>query len=324
LVISEAVRCPDRVSQERWGEVSVKGMDQRQELRDFLVSRRGRLDPAGAGVTDGTARRVPGLRRGEVAAIAGVSVEYYSRLERGAIVNASTSVVESVARALQLSDAERAYLYRMVDSGSAASGKPVPRRPGGRWVPRAGLQWVLDSITEAPALVGNGRLDLMAGNRLGRAFYADMLRTTIRPANFARYQFLEPSSRDFYPEWDVMADMTVSSLRAEAGRDSSNKQLHDLVGELSTRSEEFRTRWARHDVHKHTAGVKRFNHHIVGELELRYELMELAAEDPGVAMTVYSSEPGSASAERMQLLASWAASEDAELSGQAPFMETAR
>lgn len=282
-------------------------MDNTAEVREFLMSRRAKVTPERAGLPAGANRRVPGLRRSEVAVLAGVSVEYYTKLERGAIAGASSSVLEALCRALQLTDTERAHLF---DLARAADGIPTsgrarrptsPARP-----PREGLQRTLDAITHAVAFVRNEAQDLLAVNRLGRAFYSPVIGDGGRVPNLARFQFLDPASRDFYPDWEQMAEMCVGIMRAEAGRDPQNRRLQDLVGELSTQSETFRRLWAAHDVRTHGAGTKRFHHPEVGDLVLAYEELSVTA-DPGLAMFVYTAEPGSASAERLQLLASLAA-----------------
>jgi transcriptional regulator with XRE-family HTH domain len=281
-------------------------MDNRGEVREFLMSRRARLTPEAAGIVGGANRRVPGLRRTEVAVLAGVSVEYYAKLERGAIAGASASVLDAVSRALRLDDTERAHL---LDLARAADGVPVsgrPRRRGGRpGTPRPSLEWTLAAVTDGVAFVRDARQDLLAVNELGRAFYAPVIGDGGRTPNLARFQFLDPASRDFYPDWDLFAEMCVAIMRAEAGRDPHDKGLQDLVGELSTRSETFRSLWAAHNVRTHGTGTKRFVHPVVGELSLAYEELAVTAE-PGHILMIYTAEPGSPSAERLRLLASWA------------------
>ena len=297
---------------------TVVDVDNRNEIRDFLVSRRARVTPEQAGLATHGQRRVPGLRRNEVATLAGVSVEYYAKLERGALGGVSASVLDSIARALRLDDAERTHLARLARTASGDDVLARPRRRATKtWTPRRSLQWTLDTITHGPAIVGNGRMDLLAANQLGRAFYADVLADPHRPANFARFTFLDEASHRFYPDWERMADTAVAMLRTEAGRSPHDKELHDLVGELSTRSPDFRTRWSAHDVRIHGTGTKRFHHPVVGELDLAFEGLELVAE-PGLTMTVYAAEPGSASEERLHLLASWAATEAARTSVDQP------
>lgn len=236
---------------------------------------------------------------------AGVSVEYYSRLERGNLKGASEAVLNAVARALLLDDAEVEHLHNLAraqNGGAATRGRRASRSTG----LRPGLQWVLDRITDAPAFIGNGRQDLVAANLLGRALYTDILAWGGEEPNFARFHFLAPAARQLYPEWDKLADLTVANLRTEAGRDPLNKDLHDLVGELCTRSEEFRLRWGAHDVRHHGSAVKRMRHSIAGELELAFEGFDLISE-PGLSLGLYAAEPGSATDERLRLLASWAA-----------------
>ncbi|WP_086739873.1 helix-turn-helix transcriptional regulator [Streptomyces glaucescens] len=286
-------------------------MDNRAEVREFLISRRARITPERAGLPPGSRRRVPGLRRSEVAALADVSVEYYAKLERGNLVGVSPAVLEAVARALRLDDAERAHLLHLAQAADGSDALTRPRRRAPRhWTPHRSLQWVLDAVTAGPAFVRNGRMDLLAANRLARALYSDVYAAPGNQANLARFNFLDPASRRFYPDWERAADVAVAILRTEAGRDPHDKGLHDLVGELSTRSDEFRTRWGAHDVRHHGTGTKRFHHPAVGDLTLAYEGLEMAAE-PGLTLTIYTAEPGSASEEGLRLLASWAATQEA-------------
>ena len=283
-------------------------MDNKAEVREFLMTRRARLTPDAAGITGGSSRRrVAGLRRSEVAALAGLSVEYYARIERGAIGGASASVLDALSRALQLDDTEHAHL---LDLARAVDGVPTsgrPRRKAARpAAPRISLQWALDSITDGIAFVRNQRQDLLATNELAKAFYAPVIGDGGRTPNLARFQFLDPSSREFYPDWDTFAEMCVAIMRAEAGRDPHDKGLQDLVGELSTRDETFRKLWGAHNVRTHGAGMKRFNPPVIGEVHLAYEALAITA-DPGAVLMVYTAEPGSPSAERIRLLGSWAA-----------------
>jgi len=276
------------------------------------MTRRARVTPDAAGIAAGPNRRVPGLRRGEVAILAGVSVEYYAKLERGSIAGASASVLEAVARALQLDDAERAHLF---DLARAADGIPTSGRPRRRSsrasAARPSLQWAMAAITDGVAFVRDQRQNLLAVNELGRAFYSPVIGDGGRVPNLARFQFLDPAAREFYPDWDRFAEMCVGVMRAEAGRDPHDPAMQELVGELSTRSETFRRLWAAHDVRTHGAGTKRFHHPVVGELILAYEELAITAE-PGHVMLIYTAEPGSPSAERLRLLASWAATHRTE------------
>ncbi|WP_433042058.1 helix-turn-helix transcriptional regulator [Dactylosporangium sp. CS-033363] len=278
-------------------------MSNRVEVRDFLTSRRANITPEQAGLPIAGQRRVPGLRRSEVAALAGMSVEYYAKLERGSLAGVSAGVLEAIARALHLDDAERAHLMRLAQEANGTNALIRPsRRPKPRTV-RPSLQWALDAIT-SPAIVANGRSDLLAANLLGRAMLADVFADP--NPNFARFTFLDSAARRFYPDWERFADMTVGNLRTAAGIDPHDKALHDLVGELSTRSDDFRRRWGAHNVRIHGTGVKHFHHHVVGDLTLAYETMNLQA-DPDLALTIYAAEPDSPTAHALVLLASWAA-----------------
>ena len=283
------------------------GVENRAEVREFLTTRRGRLTPDQVGLPTVGTRRVPGLRRSEVAAVAGLSVEYYARLERGQIAGASAGVLDALARALQLDETERAHLF---DLARAADGIPTSgrarRRAPSKSASRPSLHWALEAIKDGVAFVRDPHQNLLATNTLGRAFYSPVVGEGGRQPNLARFQFLDPASRDFYPDWDLFAEMCVGVMRAEAGRDPHDRGLQDLIGELSTRSDTFRRLWADHNVRTHGTGTKRFNHPIVGELTLAYEELAITAE-PGLVLLIYTAEPGSPSAERLHLLASWAA-----------------
>jgi transcriptional regulator with XRE-family HTH domain len=287
-------------------------VNNRAEVHDFLTSRRAKITPEQAGIPAAGQRRVPGLRRSEVAALAGMSVEYYAKLERGQLAGVSAGVLEAIARSLQLDDAERAHLMHLAQEANGSSGLVRRGAKPKQWSVRPSLQWSLDAIT-APAIVLNHRQDLLAANLLGRAMYSDVYATAIGGPNFGRFTFLDGTARRFYPDWNLAADMLVANLRSAAGVDPHDKGLHDLVGELSTRSDDFRRRWGSHNVRIHGTGVKTFHHHVVGDLELAYETMALIGE-PGLAMTVYAAEPTSPTAQALVLLASWAATTDASLS----------
>ena len=283
-------------------------VDNRTEVREFLTTRRAKLTPDQAGVPRyGQRRRVPGLRREEVAQLAGVSTDYYTRLEKGNLRSASDSVLDAIARALQLDDAERAHLLDL--ARAARAGAREPRRRARPEQVRPSLQHLLDAMTGAAAFIRNGRLDILAINPLGSAFYAPLYEASQAPVNLARYCFLAPSAPEFYPDWSDAADTTVALLRTEAGRDPYDRKLTSLVGELATRSDAFRTRWAAHDVRLHHTGTKRFRHPLVGDLSVGFNATELPA-DPGLTLTVYTAEPGSDSAEKLALLASWAATSE--------------
>jgi transcriptional regulator with XRE-family HTH domain len=280
-------------------------VDSRAEIREFLSTRRAKITPEQAGLQRGGGRRrVPGLRREEVAVLAGVSTEWYVRLEKGHISGVSDEVLGAVARALQLDEAERLHLF---DLARAAKPSRSPRRRTSPTV-RPSVLRILESMTGTPAFVRNGRLDVLAINPLGRALYSPAFEDPARPANLARFCFLDPVSRDFYPDWNDVAHTTVALLRTEAGRDPYNRELTDLVGELATRSEQFRSRWAEHDVRLHQTGTKHFRHPVVGLLDVAFDAMPLPArEDQHLTMTCYTAEPGSPSEDALKLLASWAA-----------------
>jgi transcriptional regulator with XRE-family HTH domain len=283
-------------------------VDTKGEIRDFLTSRRARIKPEDVGLKTYGPRRVPGLRREEVATLAGVSVDYYNRMERGNLGGASESVLDALASALRLDDAERAHLFDLARA-SGPSARPRRRRTTKQNV-RPSVQWMLDSMTGSAAIAENGRLDALATNQLGRALYSHLFDGSGRPVNFVRFVFLDPRAKEFFADWERAARDVAALLRSEAGRDPFDRELSDLVGELSTRSEEFRGHWATHNVRLHTKGEKRFNHPVVGELELSYNRIELPG-DPGLVIVAYTAEPGSSSAEAFSLLASWAASEEA-------------
>ncbi|MCS5732908.1 helix-turn-helix transcriptional regulator [Herbiconiux daphne] len=282
-------------------------METPNDIREFLTTRRARLSLAQAGLPDyGGRRRVPGLRREEVALLAGMSSEYYVRLERGNARGVSEAVLEGVSRALQLDDAERSHLYDLVRA--ANEGRQPQRRRGAARAPqiRPALQQLLDTMTDVPAFVQNGRLDILAINALGREVFSELFVQPQRPANFARFVFLDPRAAAFYRNADDAGAQTVALLRAEAGRAPHDRILSDLVGELSTRSEPFRALWASHDVREHRTGVKAITHPDVGDLDLDFEAMTLAA-DRGLQLIAYSAPAGSPSADALRVLASWTA-----------------
>jgi transcriptional regulator with XRE-family HTH domain len=284
----------------------VGAVDNRTEIRDFLATRRAKLTPAQVGLPATGRRRVPGLRREEVAVLAGVSTDWYNRLEKGHISGVSDDVLDAVARALQLSDAEREHLFNL-----ARAARPVrsPRRRAKQQIPPS-VQRVLDSMSGTAAFVRNGRLDIRASNALGRALYAPVLDQPAHRGNIARFDFLDPRAADYYPDHDGALGVAVALLRTEAGRNPNDKDLTDLVGELATRSDAFRTRWGAHDVRLHRGGTKTFNHPAVGYMELAYDSMDLLAA-PGLVLTAYTAEPASPSADNLALLASWAATDAA-------------
>ncbi|MGN8244103.1 helix-turn-helix transcriptional regulator [Cellulomonas soli] len=287
-------------------------MDLRAETREFLTTRRGRITPERANLAAyGGNRRVPGLRREEVAMLAGVSIDYYTRMERGNLAGVSEEVLESLAQALQLDEAERGHLFDLARTANASGAARSRARRAPTAVLRPAVQRILDALG-APAFVRNGRLDVLGTNLLGRALYAPLYDSLScapgEPINSARFMFLDPAGAEAFwgAKADRMAHDSVALLRAEAGRNPYDKRLTDLVGELSTRSEDFRRLWASHDVRYHRSGTKVFHHPAVGRLELDYEALVLPA-DPGLQVNVYTAVPGSPSADGLQLLASWAA-----------------
>ena len=301
--------------QARSGGTTLGLVDAKSEIREFLTSRRAKVTPEQAGLTSYGARRVPGLRRSEVATLAGVSIEYYTRIERGNLTGVSESVLEALARALQLDDAERAHLVDLARAAGPTT--PARRRRSPKPRVRLDVQWTIDAMTGAAAFVFNGRLDILAANQLGRALFSELYVNPARPVSTPRFVFLDPRAREFYADWDRAAGETVALLRADAARDPDDRELSDLVGELSTKSEEFRTLWAAHNVRLHNSGVKHLHHPVVGDLSLNYNGLELAA-DPGLTVFFYSAEPGSTSAESLNLLAGWAATLEPGEPVQAP------
>jgi transcriptional regulator with XRE-family HTH domain len=279
----------------------------KKEIREFLTSRRARITPEQVGLRSYGSRRVPGLRREEVAVLAGVSVPYYTRLERGDMNGVSQSVLEALARALELDDAERAHLFDLARAAQPTGARPRQRRAKQRVRPE--VQWTLDAITGAAAYAGNDRLDILASNQLGRALFSELYAAPARPVNSARFVFLDRRAETFYDDWERVAGECVAILRWAAGRDPHDRDLSDLVGELATHSEAFRTRWAAHDVRFHNIGLKHFHHPVVGELTLSFNRLDLPA-DHGLTIFTYTAEPGSRSEEAFKLLGSWAATAD--------------
>ena len=282
-------------------------MSKKDKVREFLISRRAHVTPEQAGLPEGGGeRRVPGLRREEVAVLAGVSVDYYTQLERGDLGGASDSVLNAIARALRLNDVEREYLFELARA-TTASKAARGRRPAKTSV-RASVQRVLDNIA-LPAVVINARHDLIAANLMGRALFAPHFEAG-KP-NLARFIFLDPRAPDFYVDWPLARSMTAAMLRLAAGRDPLDHDLTALIGELSTLSSQFRTDWAEQDVHEHRTGQKVYRHPEVGELEVTFDVFELPGE-PGLSIVTYSVEKDSASADRFAILATWAATQSSE------------
>ncbi|MEE4023343.1 helix-turn-helix transcriptional regulator [Gordonia sp. PKS22-38] len=275
----------------------------KDEIRDFLISRRANVTPEQAGITAGGGeRRVPGLRREEVAMLAGVSTDYYTKLERGKIASASDSVLGAIARALALDDIERAHLFdlarptRSVVAPTAHTSQPL----------RESLQRMLDSMA-VPAIAYDTRQDIVGANVLGRAMFVQMFESD-RP-NIARFTFLDPRAQTFYDDWELACSLNAAMLRFAVGRDPLSTDLTALIGELSTLSPSFRRHWADQDVHEHRSGRKVFHHPEVGDLEADYDVLEVPGE-PGLSITTYTAAAGTATSEKFTLLASWAASQE--------------
>jgi transcriptional regulator with XRE-family HTH domain len=285
-------------------------IDPRIEIRDFLSSRRARPTPEQVGLpVFGGNRRVKGLRREEVAMLAGVSVDYYVRMERGNLAGASESVLDALADALRLDEAERSHLFALARAGVGSSCRPRRRRTASATV-RPAVRQMLDAMTDAPAWVRNGRHDILAMNQLARALYSPVLADARRPANTTRFVYLHPeAAEEFFVDYERIARDAAAMLRLEAGRNPGDKDLIELVGELSTRSELFRRHWASQDVKFHRSGQKRLRHPVVGHLDLDFESMELASE-PGHRLNVYTAAAGTPTADGLKLLASWAASQE--------------
>jgi transcriptional regulator with XRE-family HTH domain len=264
---------------------------------------------AGLPAYGGSNRRVKGLRREEVALLAGVSIDYYVRMERGNLAGASDAVLDGLANALQLDEAERAHLY---DLARAAQPGPARQRRAKTSGITSGMQEILDAIADAPAWVRNARHDLLAANRLALALYSPVLVDPRRPANNARFVYLDPAAKEFFVDWERAADDVAAMLRSEAGRNPHDKQLIELIGELSTRSDDFRTRWAAHNVRFHRTGHKVLRHPIVGRLDLNFEAMEFPSH-PGLTLLVYTAPANTPTADALKMLASWAATTDGQL-----------
>jgi transcriptional regulator with XRE-family HTH domain len=281
-------------------------MDHNAELREFLRTRRARLRPEDAGVpVTGTPRRVPGLRREELAQLAGVSTDYYTRLEQGRQLNVSETVLDAVAGALRLDDTERGYLFELCRQGRRTRARLRPGRPQRV---RPGLYSLLRTLDDAgsPAFVIGHRMDILASNRLVRALITDFDALPHRDRNLVRFMFLDETARELYGDWEAYAADSVAALRLSAGRHPDDRQLNELVGELTIKSAEFRTWWADHNVREKTHGSKIYRHPLVGETTLSYENV-IFPGDRDQTMCIYHAEPGSPAAEALRLLASWTA-----------------
>ena len=277
------------------------------DVRDFLASRRARLTPEQAGLPSyGNLRRVKGLRREEVALLAGVSVDYYSRLERGQLAGASDAVLDAVARALQMDEAEHQHLLDLARAAAPRihrRTRPAKPAPG----PRPAVLSIVHGLNGIPAYVRTPRMNILAANSLCQALYGGALDEVRLPVNVARYLFLDPHSRGFFVDWDAVADDTVGALRMQAGRNVRDRALSDLIGELSMRSDEFADRWARRNVRLHRTTRKRLHNRVVGDIELTGNALELPGDD--LILIAYTADPGSAAEDQLQLLATWTATQ---------------
>jgi transcriptional regulator with XRE-family HTH domain len=279
-------------------------MDTRHEVHEFLTALRGRITPEKAGLTTfGGERRVPGLRREEVAQLAGVSTAYYTRMERGDLGGVSESVLFALANALQLNEAESEHLF---DLARNATGTRRPSRVKGDTRLSPQLAQLMDAMQDVPVVALSKVGDPLGSNPLGKALFPHLFPDDGQPVNTARYLFLDPRSRTFYPDWDTVARESVSALRLLAGHDPSDRRLSALVGELATRSTEFRTWWGGHTVRTHSAGTKRIEHPIVGDMTLSYQTLTIQSA-PNVQLATYLAEIGTPSADALNLLRSWAA-----------------
>lgn len=291
-----------------------------RELREFLVNRRAQVTPEQVGLPSlGARRRVSGLRREEVALLAGVSPDYYARLERGQAAGASWSVLDAVARALQLDDTERQHLRALAGRPESAV-RPSSSRPKPARGVRSAVLSILDGMTTVPAYLRTPQLDIVAVNRLGRALYDGVLDESRLPVNVARYLFLDPHSRGLFLDWGQVADDLVAALRLQAGTEPRDRSLSDLIGELSTRSDEFSMRWARQQVRPHRTARKRFHHSLVGDIDLTGDALELHGD--GLVLIAYTAASGSPAAEQLQLLASWSATPAVPDRTDSPFSTT--
>jgi transcriptional regulator with XRE-family HTH domain len=282
-------------------------VDIAKDIRDFLMTRRGRLGPDEVGLLPGHRRRVPGLRREEAAQLAGVSTEYYTKIERGNVAGVSDDVLRAVAKALRLTDDETVHFFDLARAAVATRGGTRAKRTSAPKIPD-GVQALMDNMIDSPAIVMNGGLDILAANSLGRALYAAVFERATGVPNLARFVFFDTAAEQIFPQWKATADEAVGLLQAEAARSPHSPAITQIVGELATRSEEFRARWAAHNVTAHRHGVKQFRHPAVGDLTLTYNVFTVSAA-PGLSLVGYTAEPNSPSAQAIQILGSWGATE---------------
>ncbi|WP_066363287.1 helix-turn-helix transcriptional regulator [Herbidospora mongoliensis] len=274
-------------------------MSRPQEIREFLRSRRARLTPADVGLPIKTgSRRVAGLRREELAMLAGVSVDYYTRLEQGRATGASEQVLGAVADALRLDALERRHLFALVKPVTDAAGDRPPRA-------RAAVRMMLDALDPVPAVLHGPCLEVVAMNRMGKVLLDDFEAMPPGERNMVRWMFLNPKARSVYPDWDEVAAQMVAILRLAAGHDVHNPRLALLVDELTERSPRFAHFWDDYMVFQHTHGTKRFHHDVVGTMSINYESL-VPPTDPHLSLIIYSAATGSPSEEKLRTLASWA------------------
>ncbi|MEV0063179.1 helix-turn-helix transcriptional regulator [Nocardia sp. NPDC050718] len=281
-------------------------MEFAEDIKEFLTTRRAKIVPGQVGLPTSGRRRVAGLRREEVALLAGVSAEYYIRIERGRVDGVSDDVLHAIASALRLDEAETEHLFDLARAATIRPGRRRGQAPKREQVPE-GILALMDSMT-APAVVQNGCLDLLGANTLGRVLYGPVYERQTGTPNLARFLFLDPRAGEVFPEWERAIDEVVALLRVETTRAPQSTALTGLIGELATRSAEFRTRWAAHDVRVHRRGSKTFRHPVVGTLPLRYEALEIGGT-AGLTLMGFTAVPGSTADEALRLLSSWAATE---------------
>lgn len=280
-------------------------MAERDDISEFLKTRRARITPAQAGIRElGRARRVPGLKREEVAMLAGVSTEYYARLERGDLRGVSDVVLNALARALRLDEAERAHLFDLAKTITTFPDSRT-RRAGNPNI-RPSIARLLESMATTPAYVRNARFDILLASEPCLALYAEVFSRETLPFNLARYAFLDPGAKDFFVDWDRIADDITSALRVEAGRSPGDSALSLLVGDLVTGSESFATRWARHNVRFHVTSTKRLRSSLVGDIELTGDALDLG---DGLTLIAYTAERATRAQEQLDFLNSWASSD---------------
>lgn len=280
-------------------------IDRNQELADFLRRARSQVDPGRTGLpADGRVRRVPGLRREEVAMLAQVSADYYTRLEQGRPISPSPSIVDAIARALDLDEAGRKHLRDLIGAERTVRRS---RRPSSVQRPRHGLLQLLDSLDGVPALLLGRRTDVLATNALGRALLADFDAMPAKERNYARWMFLSDDARDLLVDWDLQARAVVENLRLDVGRDPHDPATEALIGQLTIASPEFAAWWREHRVFERTYGDKRFRHPMVGEITLQYESLTLPG-DAEQTLFLYTAEAGTVQRDALDLLASWALS----------------